>query len=111
MPTLGRIELRRVTTAAYARAETESPHGYGVYVCLGDAHAGSVNNLVADAASRRYLSECLAVRGRCGSSSRCQELGSTASGDFSWGALLLWEHEEVIRRMRQTMCVIKRRSI
>jgi hypothetical protein len=35
MPTLGRIELRRVTTAAYARAETESPHGYGVYVLHG----------------------------------------------------------------------------
>jgi hypothetical protein len=35
VPTLGRIELRRVTTAADARAETEPPHGYGAYVLHG----------------------------------------------------------------------------
>jgi hypothetical protein len=33
--TLGRIKLRRVTIAADARAETERPHGYGVYVLHG----------------------------------------------------------------------------
>jgi hypothetical protein len=34
-PTLGWIELRRMTSAADVRAETKPPHGYGVYVLNG----------------------------------------------------------------------------
>jgi hypothetical protein len=63
---------------------------------------------VADAASRRYPSECLTLRVKAaGSSSRCQELGSAASGDFAGMHFCFG----VIRRRGDTMRAIKRRSI